>query len=152
MSIHQSELQALAFAVHQGINQYAAVHKKITDEGATLKSAIKNMFRRGTPMSELVRDAEVLSELWYRIFIRAQEVSNHCLFDLNDEEQRYLDALLRYIAAAQEAVAALVARQRILADPPVSWQAFQTAASNYDAALNKLVILEDGVNELRPWR
>lgn len=152
MSIYQRELKSLAFTVHQGLNQYAAIHKKITEEGASFKSAVKNTFGCGISMSALLRDAESLVPVWSAIVSAASEFGRNRYHLLDDDEKKYFDFFIKYIAAINEAITALMVRQRIAADPPVDWRTLQAAAAKYDAAVNRHIFMEGDLNDLRPWK
>ena len=62
--------------VGRGLSAYIEVHNKIFDEGASLKSVFKNLFGRGTPMSQLLRESERLSPMWHVIYSRLNDFTS----------------------------------------------------------------------------
>ncbi len=58
---NRDEIRRLALAVSSSLNEYVEVHNKIFQKSATFKSVVKNLFGRGTSMSQLLDDSERLS-------------------------------------------------------------------------------------------
>jgi hypothetical protein len=152
MSTYRNQLERLAFAVHEAVLAYAAVHQYITQHGATFKSVIKKIVGRGIPLSQLLEAAEALIPIWEDVSERASNFGHEAYHLMDDDEQRYFNILTRYIAAINEAVSALVARQRILVNHPVHWTVFQAAETTYDAAARRHVAMEQELNDARPWK
>lgn len=151
MSDNLDDLKMVSFHVHQGVQQYAAVYQRITQEGATAKSALKNLFGRGVSMSELLSDAESLVPVWNNLHNELNEFTRNTQGGLDYNERVYVDVLRRFVDAVSEAVHALVDRQRILANPPVQWNTHQSASAKFEQALNQHVALENELNARRPW-
>lgn len=152
MSEHLDDLKMVAFHVHQGIQKYAATYQRITKEGASAKSVMKNLFGRGVPMSELLSDAEGLVPVWSSLDNELRYFTLRTQGEIDYDERVYVDVLRQYVDVILEAVHALVDRQRILAKPPVQWSAHQAASAKFEWALNQHVALENKLNSVRPWR
>ena len=91
MSQYRQQLLELSYATSQGVQAYANVHGYIDKEGASAKSALKNLFGRGVPMSELLAAAESLVPVWTDIESAVLSFEAQHVFLLDDEERTYLD-------------------------------------------------------------
>jgi len=152
MSKHRDQLGALGYSVNQGIQAYAGVHKYIEEQGASAKSALKNLFGRGVPMSQLLEAAESLIPIWAEIQSNIDTLEAQDMHLLDQDEQHYLGLLKEYVKRVRSAIDALVARQRILANPPVKWDSHQAASQKYQAAMNSFMAIEEQMNQASLWR
>jgi len=151
LSEHREKLGALGYSVNQGIQAYANVHGYIEKEGATAKSALKNLFGRGVSMSQLLEAAESLLPIWNDIQSNVFSFKAQTMLLLDDNEQRYLDALSEYVNRVKEAIEALVERQRLLTQSHVDWSSHQAASQKYQAAMNSFMMAEDEMNRASLW-
>lgn len=152
MSKTRDQLKVLGAMVHQGIQAYANIHRYIEKQGATAKSALKNLFGRGVPMSQLLEAAETLEPIWAEIQSSLIEFENQDRLLLDRDEQRYFDLLKEYVKRVELAIDALIERQRLLAHPPVKWDSHQSASQKYSAAMNAFMAVEEQMNQASLWR
>lgn len=152
MSEYRDRLGALGYSVNQGIQLYAQTHKYIEQEGSTAKSALKNLFRRGTQMSRLLEAAESLLPIWNDIYSNIMFFEAQTAFLLDDDESRYLDALLKYVKRVKVAIEALVERQRYLTQSSIDWSTHLAASQKYLAAMSSFMEAEDEMNRASLWR
>ena len=154
---HGSQIKELAMTVSNGLSSYIAVHDSIFQEAATFKSLLKNLFGRGVPMSKLLEDSERLLPQWEEIY-RKVEVFRHSNYSsLSNDEKYYLDILSRYVAAVRKTVAALVDRQRLMAEGsksrknnPMTLQAYQRKEDAYECAAQEYKAIGEELNAAAP--
>lgn len=151
MSQYRNQLGALGYSVSQGIQAYAGVHKYIEQEGASAKSAFKNLFGKGVSMSQLLEAAESLVPIWAEIQNNVLSFASQTLMLLDNDEQRYLGLLNEYVKKVRLAIDALVNRQRLLAQPHVKWSSHQAASQKYQAAMADFMEAEERMNQASLW-
>ena len=151
MSQYRDQLGALGYSVNQGIQVYAGVHKYIEQEGASAKSAFKNLFGKGVPMSQLLEAAEGLVPIWVDIQSKLFSFESQTFMLLDSDEQRYLDLMNEYVKKVRVAIDALVRRQRLLAEPPVKWSSHQAASQEYQSAMAAFIEAEERMNQASLW-
>lgn len=151
MSQYRNQLGALGYSVSQGIQAYAGVHKYIEQEGASAKSAFKNLFGKGVSMSQLLEAAESLVPIWAEIQNNVLSFESQTLMLLDNDEQRYLGLLNEYVKKVRLAIDALVNRQRLLAQPPVKWSSHQAASQKYQVAMAAFMEAEERMNQASLW-
>lgn len=151
---HKQEIRNLALDVGEGLTAYIDVHNRIFEEGSTLKSVVKNVFGRGTPMLELLRESERLLPVWSAIRERVADFRQSSYALLSADERYYFDLVSRYADAVAETVDALVDRQRLLNEGsktmkgnPMTWHAFQEKERAYKAAIEAYKTLGADLND-----
>ena len=150
-----SQIKEIAQTVHAGLRSYIFVHNKIFKESATIQSFIKNLFGRGTPMSELKNEAEKLIPIWDSILNNILNFRDSNYNNLSSDEKQYFDALINYANALQKTVARLVERQIFLekmsqgiSNNPTTLISYQKKNSEYHAARKEYFKLGQILNDL----
>lgn len=110
------QIKELALLVNDGLTSYVGVHDAIFREAAGFMSLLKNLLRRGVPMSKLLEDAERLVPQWEEICRKLDSFRRANYASLSKDEGFYFDILFRYTAAVRRTVVALVDRQRLMAE------------------------------------
>lgn len=148
------ELQDLASEVGQILSAYVAVHDRIFNEAASLKSVFKNLLGRGVPMSELQADAEALVPRVERVKTRVALFNAGAALELPPAARAYSELLSSYVEALARTVDALVARQRILSEGsrggrgnPMTWDGFKAAEQDYDRAVKNYQMIGAQLND-----
>jgi hypothetical protein len=151
---HREQIQDLAHTVGRGLTAYIEVHNKIHEEASTLKSVVKNIFGRATPMSELLHEAERMQPLWRSIRQQLEEFRTASLPALATHERHYLHLLASYADAVSKTVDLLVDRQRLLNEgsktrknSPMTWDAFQEKNRAYKAAVEGYKAIGQELND-----
>lgn len=139
---HQQEIKELAWAINDALTSYINVHNLIFNEAATFKSFLKNLFGRGVPMSDLLKESEQLLPLWNSIHEEIADFHRSTYSSLSEGERTYFDILLRYAEAVRETVIALVNRQRLWnvgskGGPanPMTWNAYTKSHNIYEQSI-----------------
>ena len=99
---HREQLQDLAHTIGRGLTAYIDVHNRTFEEASTLKSVVRNIFGRGTPMSQLLREAERLQPLWGSIRQQLEEFRRASSASLTTHERHYLHLLASYADAVSK--------------------------------------------------
>jgi len=151
---HREQIRDLAHTVGRGLTAYIDVHNRIFDEASTLKSVVKNIFGRGTAMSELLHEAERLQPLWGSIRRQIEEFRMAAMPSLTTHEQHYHHLLVSYANAVSRTVDALIDRQRLLNEgsktlkgKPMTWEAFQEKSRAYQAAVEGYKAIGKDLND-----
>lgn len=150
-------IRELAITVGHGLTAYIAVHDAIFRDASTWRSALKNLFGRGVPMSKLLGDADRLLPLWSTIYQKVESFRHASYSALSTDERRYFDMLARYVASLNKTVMALVDRQHLLnegskgmADNPMTWETFQQKERAYQAAIEEYKAVGQELNASAP--
>ena len=137
----RTQIKELALLVGRGLKVFIAVHNKICDKSSTLKSIIKNYIGRGTPMADLLVEAETLVPIWDGIAEEVEAFRAKSYDILPQDQHSYFDILTRYVASVRKAVDALVSRQRLLnegskggANNPMTFAAYRQREADFQAA------------------
>jgi hypothetical protein len=139
------------------LSSYIVVHDRIFHDASTFKSVVRNLFGRGVPMSQLLRDAEALLPFWTSMRARIEGLRQRSYDRLSPGERRYFDLLSRYVDAVSATVEALVDRQRLLSEGskgstrnPITWEAFQDKERAYQAAVQRYMSVGGELNDAAP--
>lgn len=148
---NRDEIRRLALAVSSSLNEYVEVHNKIFQKSATFKSVVKNLFGRGTSMSQLLDDSERLVPLWAAIHEDLEAFRRTSYLSLVPDQRSYFDLLSRYAMAIKETVLALVERQQLLNDGGrLTWELFQEKERLYTSAVAQYVLIGQELNAAAP--
>ena len=150
---HKDQIKDLVMTVDGGLTVYIVVHNAIFQDSATFKSFLRNLFGRGVPTSKFLEDSEQLLVLWGAIGKKIKVFQQTAYPTLSADEKYYFEILARYAAALQKTVAALVDRQRLLAQRseggpqnPMSWEACQQTEKLYQIAVEKYMAIGKELN------
>jgi hypothetical protein len=150
---YKDQIKELAMTVNGGLTVYIAIHNKIFEEAATLKSVFKNIFGLGTPMSKLLEDAETLAPLWKAINQKVESFRLSHYSSLSKEEQHFLDILSRYVAAIQKTITMLIERQRLLnekskggSNNPTTLGKYKQIEATYKTAIQEYMAIGQELN------
>jgi hypothetical protein len=154
---NRDEIRRLALAISSGLNEYVEVHNKIFQKSATFKSVVKNLFGRGTSMSQLLDDSERLIPLWAATQEQLEGFWHTSYLSLTPDERSYFDLLSRYARAIEETVYALVERQRLLDEGSrlgrnntLTWELIQDKERLYRSAVAQYVLIGRELNAAAP--
>gem|GEM_PF-4525909 len=103
-------------------------------------------------MSRLLEAAESLLPIWNDIYSNIMFFEAQTAFLLDDDESRYLDALLKYVKRVKVAIEALIERQRYLTQSSIDWSTHLAASQKYLAAMSSFMEAEDEMNRASLWR
>ena len=143
--------------VNEGLAAYIRVHNSIFKEAASFTSLLKNLFGRGVPMSKLLENAERLVPIWDSISLEMETFRRTTHSSLSKDEKYYFDILSRYAVAVRRTVAALVDRQRLMADGsksrsnnPVTLDACRQKEEIYQKAIQEYTKIGQELNAASP--
>ena len=141
---NKNQIKEIAYFVNEGLNKYIYVHNHIFKEAATIKSVIKNLCKKGIPMSELTNEATKLLPIWDSILENIETFKNSNYQNLSEDEKHYLDILTNYSIALNKTVNLLVERQILwengskdLLNNPMTWKEYKEKNIEYQASIDE---------------
>jgi hypothetical protein len=154
---HVRQIKELALTVSDSLSSYITVHDAIFRDAASFKSLLKNLFGRGVPMSKLLEDSERLLPQWEVIHQKVETFRHSNYSSLSKDEKCYFDILSRYVAAVRKTVAALIDRQRLMAEGsksrannPMTLEAYKQKEKIYQTAVQEYTAIGQELNMAAP--